>query len=158
MIRIHSLPPALRLNSNEHDLVECDVLKLILTGHLLDCYEVMYWPFVVEAVNGKSRGGDTDTFVKKGLRMCVERIHKNESGFYHRHHGIWLTLRSCTRSALVLLAARNSPELCLSMPPDWETAIEKVMAMLRFWQTESRDARDRLNILKALLRKEIGES
>src|SRR5271163_5330090 len=87
-------------------------------------------PLTASTTKGQSRGGDADTFVRKGLRMCVERIDKNESGFYHRHHGIWLTLRSCTRSALVLLAARNSPELCLSMPPDWETAIEKVMAML----------------------------
>src|SRR5947208_1898462 len=62
MIRIHSLPPALRLNSNGHDLAECDVLKLILTGHL-DCYGVVYWLFIMEAVNGKSRGGDADTFV-----------------------------------------------------------------------------------------------
>lgn len=153
MHRLHSLPPALSLNSSGPVNAECEVLKLILTGHLLDCYEVMYWPFVVEAVNGKARGGDADTFVRKGLRMCVERIEKNESGFYHRHHGIWLTLRSCTRSALVLLAARNSPELCLSMPPNWEAAIDKVMAMLRFWQTESRDAHDRLNILQALFSK-----
>jgi hypothetical protein len=150
---LHSLPAALSLNASERDHAECDVLKLILTGHLLDCYEVMYWPFVVEAVNGKPQGGDADTFARKGLRMCVERIEKNESGFYHRHHGIWLTLRSCTRSALVLLAARNSPELCLSLPSNWEGAIEKVMAMLRFWQTESRDARDRLNILQALVSK-----
>ena len=153
MNRQHSLPPALSLNTTEHDVAGSEVLKLILTGHLLDCYEVMYWPFVVEAVNGKARGGDADTFVQKGLGMCVERIEKNESGFYHRHHGIWLTLRSCTRSALVLLAARSSPELCLSMPPDWEVAVEKVMAMLRFWQTESRDAHDRLNVLQALLGK-----
>jgi hypothetical protein len=153
MHRLHSLPAALSLGTSEQDNAECEVLKLILTGHLLDCYEVMYWPFVVEAVNGKSRGGDADAFVRKGLRMCVERIEKNESGFYHRHHGIWLTLRSCTRSALVLLAAHSSPELCLSMPLNWEAAIEKVMTMLRFWQIESRDARDRLNILQALLSK-----
>jgi hypothetical protein len=153
MRRLHSLPAALNLNSSGPDNAECEVLKLILTGHLLDCYEVMYWPFVVEAVNGKARGGDADAFVRKGLRMCVERIEKNESGFYHRHHGIWLTLRSCTRSSLVLLAARNSPELRLSMPPNWQAAIEKVMAMLRFWQTESRDARDRLNILQTLFSK-----
>ena len=152
---LHSLPPALSLKATEHDLAECDVLKLILTGHLLDCYEVMYWPFVVEAVNGKSRGGDAGTFVRKGLHMCVERIEKNESGFYHRHHGIWLTLRSCTRSALVILAARRSPELCLSMPANWESAIEKVMAMLRFWQSESRDALDRLKILQVLARKVV---
>ena len=153
MSRLNSLPPTLNLNTTLHDPAESEVLKLILTGHLLDCYEVMYWPFVVEAVNGKTQGGDADSFAQKGLRLCVERMEKNESGFYHRHHGIWLTLRSCTRSALVLLAARNSPELCSSMPPNWETAIEKVMAMLRFWQTESRDARDRLNILRALVSK-----
>lgn len=153
MHRLDSLPPALSLTTTQPSIAECDVLKLILTGHLLDCYEVMYWPFVVEAVSGKPRGGDADAFVAKGLRLCVERIEKNERGFYHRHHGIWLTLRSCTRSALVLMAARNSPELCLSMPPNWEAAIEKVMALLRFWQTESRDARDRLNILQALVSK-----
>lgn len=112
----------------------------------------MYWPFVVDAVNGTSRDGTTDTFVKKGLQLCVKRIEQNESGFYYRHHGTWLTMRSCTRSALVLLAARNSSDLWPFLPANWEAAVEKVMSLLRFWQDESRDAGDRFNILQTLMR------
>lgn len=151
--RLQSLPPSLSLTANGSDIIERDVLRLILKCHLLDCYEVMYWPFVVEAFTpGTSRSPNTETFLRKGLRVCVERIEQNESGFYYRHHGTWLTLRSCTRSALVLLAARNSPDLWQYLPATWDAAVKKVMALLAFWQEESRDAGDRLGVLRALMR------
>ena len=124
----------------------------MLKGHLLDCYEVMYWPFIVEAINGSSRINTTDAFLRKALQVCVERIEENESGFYYRHHGTWLTLRSCTRSAMVLLAVRNTPDLWQYLPENWEEKVQKVIALLTFWKDESRDAGDRLEILNSLMR------
>ena len=113
----------------------------------------MYWPFIVEAVNAtSSQAGATDTFLRKGLRVCVERIEDNESGFFYRHHGTWLTLRSCTRSALVLLAARNTPDLWQFLPEQWEEKVQKVIALLSFWKDESKDAGDRLEVLNKLMR------
>jgi hypothetical protein len=50
---LRSLPHALDLDcpsvGEESELHHS--LKFILKGHLLDCYEMMYWPFIVYAVN-----------------------------------------------------------------------------------------------------------
>jgi hypothetical protein len=158
---IRSLPSALHLDAEEENENPLHAtLKFILNGHLLDCYEMMYWPFVVDAVNSHytqahsrapHNSSITDSFARKGLLVCVQRIQKNERGFYHRHHGTWLMLRSCTRSALVLLGARNSARLAGLLPAGWEEAVYKVCGMLRFWANESRDCRDRLAILEGLM-------
>lgn len=111
---------------------------------------MMYWHFVDEAVQGGMLCGSKEAFMKKGLLVCVQRIQINEKGFYHRHHGTWLMLRSCTRSALVLLAAAMCSELEASMPMDWEEAIHKVMLMLDFWKDDSPDVLDRLDIVQKL--------
>ena len=92
-----------------------------------------------------------DSFARKALVICVERIEKNEPGFFYRHHGTWLMLRSCTRSAFVLLAAARLEKLTLLMPDRWRQAVEKVMEMLRFWRRESRDVEDRLRLVETLL-------
>ena len=111
----------------------------------------MYWHFVVDAVHGRARSGSHESFVRKGLQVCVQRVEINEKGFYHRHHGTWLMLRSCTRSALVLLAAARCAELVALMPEGWEAAVAKVMTMLGFWKEESRDVMDRLQVLETLV-------
>ena len=157
---IRSLPQALDLDSpsvgEEGELHHS--LKFILKGHLLDCYEMMYWPFIVVAVNYDTPGrtstiskGTMDSFVHKALVVCVERIEKNEQGFFYRHHGTWLMLRSCTRSAFVLLAAARLDKLALLLPERWRQAVEKVIEMLRFWRRESRDVEDRLRLVEMLL-------
>lgn len=60
-------------------------------------------------------------------------------------------LRSCTRSALVLLAAARCPNLGALLPNDWELAVYKVKVMLAHWKDESRDVADRLNIVEHLM-------
>lgn len=102
-------------------------------------------------MHGKLRGAAAESFARKALYVCVHRIEKNESGFYHRHHGTWLMLRSCTRSALVLLAAVRCPSLSILLPMDWELAIYKVKDMLSHWKDESRDVSDRLYIIEKLM-------
>ncbi|KIW61328.1 hypothetical protein, variant 2 [Exophiala xenobiotica] len=157
---LRSLPQALDLDSSsvgeESELHHS--LKFILKGHLLDCYEMMYWPFIVYAVNydtpertASISKAVMDSFVQKALMVCVERIEKNEQGFYYRHHGTWLMLRSCTRSAFVLLATARIERLTLLLPERWRHAIEKVIEMLRFWRRESRDVEDRLRLVEGLL-------
>ncbi|EXJ73605.1 uncharacterized protein A1O5_03367 [Cladophialophora psammophila CBS 110553] len=157
---IRSLPQALDLEApsvgEESDLHHS--LKFILKGHLLDCYEMMYWPFIVAAVNYDTpertptiSTESMDSFVHKALVVCVERIEKNEQGFFYRHHGTWLMLRSCTRSAFVLLAAARLEKLTLLMPDRWREAVEKVIEMLRFWRRESKDVEDRLRLVETLL-------
>jgi hypothetical protein len=116
---------------------------------------MMYWPFVVDAVRGNMRHGlESQGFVRKGFQICVQRIYKNESGFYHRHHGTWLMLRSCTRSAFVLTSAPRSG-LGHLLDPGWEDAVAKVMQMLRYWKGESPDVEHYLNILEKLMCEEV---
>jgi hypothetical protein len=121
-----------------------DVLKFVLRGHLLDCYEWIYFPYMLEAIAHQIRDPLTDEFVLKGLQMSVERIRKNRKGFKHRHHGVWLMLRSCTRSALVILAASRRRETEELLPLAWKDAVMGAVEMLTYWQDEAEDARDRL--------------
>jgi hypothetical protein len=128
-----------------------DILKFVLRGHLLDCYELMYFPFMVETINYGRRGALIDEYTRKGLQMSVDRIRKNAPGFRHRHHGAWLMMRACTRSALVLLAACHSEAVQDLMPDRWKEAVLSAIDLLRFWRDEVGDARDRLTILIELM-------
>jgi len=143
-----SLPPMFSLETPEES---DDVLKFVLRGHLLDCYEWMYFPFMAEVINYGRRGRIVDEYARKGLQMSVDRIRKNQPGFRHRHHGAWLMLRTCTRSALILLAACHSESAQDLIPKDWRDAVLNAMDMLRFWEEEVHDARDRLQILTQLM-------
>ena len=160
---LKSLPSVLNFEFTQQsfggDLV--DGLKFVLDGHLLDCYEMLYWPFLTEII---LHGIPTtnvqvhEQLARKLLHVCVQRIHKNEGGFFSRHHGTWLMLRSCTRSALVLLAARKDPVLANSMPPEWEQCVWKVVQMLRFWRNESQDCDDRLRVIERCMHEIVGNS
>ncbi|KAL2846692.1 hypothetical protein BJY01DRAFT_247122 [Aspergillus pseudoustus] len=140
-------------HDNEHD--QHAPLRFILNGHLIDCYEMMYWPFVVDAIHDTlpPDGVFHNAFVqfaRKGFAVCVQRITQNERGFYHRHHGTWLMLRSCTRSALVLIAGALRGLTAL-LPVDWMSSVEKVLHLLRYWKDEANDAADRLEVLEGLM-------
>jgi hypothetical protein len=66
-------------------------------------------------------------------------------------------IRSCTRSALVLIAARKQGNLHHLLPLGWEKAIFDVEAMLSFWKDESTDVLRMWECLQALLAT-IGDS
>lgn len=152
-----SLPPTLSLEKigqpspGDSDLQQ--TLRFILEGELLDCYEMMYWPFIAGAINGNPKLSHTVNreFSEKALALAVQRIDKNEPGFFYRHHGTWAMLRSCTRSALVLLAASRTPHVRHLLPEAWRSAVGKVVEMLRFWRRESEDVADRLALIETML-------
>ena len=125
-----------------------DILRFILCGHLYNSYEAIYWPFVSSAINRQGlRNVDFDEFVRKGLQVCVDRVWTNEPGFRYRHHGTWLMMRSCTRSAFVLVAAKRSGQVETLLPYRWQHAVHAVIKLLDFWSNECNDSRDRRNIL-----------
>ncbi|KAL4881052.1 hypothetical protein BJY04DRAFT_218569 [Aspergillus karnatakaensis] len=157
---LSSLPALLSLgdlwNPGSADTEDTDshsALRFILTGHLIDCYEMMYWPFVVDAIHNTTLTTTPDfqahhkNFARKGFDLCMLRILQNSPGFFDRHHGTWLMLRSCTRSALVLIAGvlMGLEEL---LPPDWEGGVGKVLGLLRYWKDEAADVADKLEILE----------
>ncbi|SPO03667.1 uncharacterized protein DNG_06350 [Cephalotrichum gorgonifer] len=126
---LQSLPKQLELGVTKSDTEQHDALTFILNGHLLDCQEAMYWQYVADIAHGRlHHGPHAGQFIRKGLEVCVNRIWQNRKGFYHRHHGTWLMLRSCARSAFVLLAAVRCADLAPYLPTRWEQAVTDVMA------------------------------
>lgn len=151
-LRLRSLPKQLQLGVAESANDKHEALRFVLNGHLLDCQEAMYWQFVTDATHGRPRRGiNAESFLRKGLKVCVDRIWQNRKGFYHRHHGTWLMLRSCARSAFVLLAAVRCDGLAPYLPMGWNEAVVDVARMLRLWKDESPDVYEMLNILETLL-------
>ncbi|OBT99227.2 hypothetical protein VE01_02745 [Pseudogymnoascus verrucosus] len=118
-----------------------DVLNFILEGHLGNCYEFIYWPFIKHTINSPFRNLSTDEYVRKGLQVAMDRLNLNRPGFKHRHHGTYYLIRSCTRSAFVLLAAHFKGNLEDLMPIGWFETIWSVVDLLEFWQDELPDAR-----------------
>ncbi|KAF7114223.1 hypothetical protein CNMCM5793_007801 [Aspergillus hiratsukae] len=158
---VTALPAILSLQAPpEND----DISRFILRGHLLNLYEMMYWPFVDAAIN---RAGTQHTpewsplvcsLFQKGLHRHVERTYVNQPGFYHRHHGTVCLIRSCNRSALILLAAASVVQSSfeeglpspLIMPENWKHAVALALDLNRFWEGESADCRSMRPILELL--------
>ncbi|KAJ5787301.1 hypothetical protein N7457_002291 [Penicillium paradoxum] len=147
---LRSLPEALAFDTENPDADQYAPFRFILSGHFIDCQETMYWHFLVDAIHGRM-DGSSEVLVRKGLKVCVDRIQQNRTGFYHRHHGTWLMLRSCTRSASVLLAAERSIGIASFLPNGWEEAIFEVSRVLTFWKDESHDVLGLFTILQTLI-------
>ena len=142
-----SLPVAMDLQTPQ---CEDDVLKFILRGHLLDLWEVVYWPWLDIFFNKTLRTPTVSFYVVKAFQVAIDRIRINKPGFHHRHHGTWLMLQSCTRSALILLAAAYTSEAAVLLPQEWRDAVYETTELLRFWQHGAGDTGDRLQILEEL--------
>lgn len=153
--RQESLPDILKLDHSHDESGEGDssnrALRFILKGHLLDCYEMIYWPFVVDVIRGNIRSNqESRDIARKGLRICVQRINDNENGFFYRHHGTWLMIRSCTRSAMILIGAYLSGQTSL-LEPDWVLSVTMVIRMLEYWEKDSQDIVHYIRVLTKLM-------
>jgi len=145
---VQSLPPAMSLHTPQGD---DDILKFILRGHLLNLWEVIYWPWLEIFINQRLHIPEIEFYVQKALQVGIDRIRINKPGFRHRHHGTWLMLMSCTRSALSILAAAYFSEAATLLPRGWKEAAMDTIDLLRFWQHEAPDVADRLSILEELM-------
>ncbi|KEQ92530.1 hypothetical protein AUEXF2481DRAFT_422292 [Aureobasidium subglaciale EXF-2481] len=153
-IWLENLPSELSLQSTpESD----DVCKFVLRGHLLNIYELIYWPFVMAGLNASERKLQvtpvTLDLANKGLRMHLERLVVNQPGFYHRHHGTMGMVRTCSRSAMVLtLAMRNmqsQSSISLTLPDGWRYHVRQTAALNRFWQNDDPIFMEWGNVLEA---------
>ncbi|KAK8126895.1 uncharacterized protein PG998_002654 [Apiospora kogelbergensis] len=119
------------------------ICRTILRGHLYNLWELIYWPFVMAAVELLAMGKPQHahpSFVRdicqRGLEAHVRRLHINQPVFLHRHHGTWFMMRCCTRSAFVLAtAARHGAH----MPAGWLEAVKNTLEMLDYWSAEVPD-------------------
>jgi hypothetical protein len=128
-------------------------MRVEIQMHLIDCYEIMYWPFVVKIIWGDhSDISMCIGFASKAIAICIERIQKSSGRYRQRQYATWLILRRSTRSALLLFAANLAPRLRQLLPPQWKVSAFMVIEMLRYWADESKDSRNRLSILETLMR------
>lgn len=146
---LETLPPAMSLRTPQED---DDVLKFILRGHFLNLWEAIYWPWLDLHINQGVHVLASNLYGQKALQIGIDRIRVNEPGFRHRHHGTWLMLQSCTRSALLLIAANYDSAASNLLPQGWKEAVSSTIGLLRFWKHEANDVVDRLRIFEELTR------
>lgn len=154
----HALPESVCLKAPPE---EDEVCRFVLRGHLINVYEILYWPFVDWAIHNPLNQSCSPTvvaFATKGLQKHVDRINTNRPGFQHRHHGTFGMIVSCTRSALVLLAAgqafantaSTSTQVSCPMPMGWEDAVQETIQLIASWEYEAPDLSRMVLILNDL--------
>jgi hypothetical protein len=155
---VNTLPEAVSLEAPPE---EDEICRFVLRGHLINVYEMLYWPFVDWAVNNLHPHDDHPllaSLATKGLQQHVDRINTNRPGFQHRHHGTFGMIVSCTRSALILLAAghadamaaTNSVEVPFQMPTGWTNAVLEIIQLNAAWEHEAPDLSRMVLILNDL--------
>lgn len=184
---MESLPQPLQFSPTSTENLQ-DQLRWVLCGHRIDVIELLRFPAIRSVLQEETPGtsevptpslsqnsGENHRLASEFLYNAVQRIEISSEGFLHRHQGNWLTIRGCTRSALVLLGAKlrcqdqerqywgnrwgvtddpESPYLDaagFALPPRWESAVFQVLHMLRIWEVESTDIRKLREIIETLL-------
>ncbi|KAJ0331102.1 hypothetical protein COL5a_002635 [Colletotrichum fioriniae] len=147
---ISSLPPSLSFaEPPEKD----DVCRFVLRGHAVNLYEVIYWPFTTAFLDalganpefaGEALTPSVELLAQKGLENHVYRLAINRLGYKHRHHGTLPMMRSCSRSALALVAAALLTQSSGSgggyaLPNGWFGVVGEVIDLLAFWECETRE-------------------
>lgn len=84
---VSALPEEMSINASpDND----EICRFVLRGHLINVYEIIYWPYVESAIRMGPEFSLKAVFVNwvtKGLQTHVDRIIVNRKGFRHRHHG-----------------------------------------------------------------------
>ncbi|KAL3482169.1 hypothetical protein BJX99DRAFT_252883 [Aspergillus californicus] len=134
-----------------------DILAGILRSHYIDILDVVYYPAIraVACEPTSELSPDILKIAGQALQNAVDRIIVSEDGFWHRHQGTWLMIRTCSRSALYLLGVamrvkyEKDGSIAALLPDDkWKTAVLRVIHMIKYWEEESIDMGDMLARLK----------
>jgi hypothetical protein len=150
-----------------------NIMRYILRGHMLDISEDVRFP-AIQATLGTSSSSQNLTnlvqfpptiigITRDFLANAANRIEANREGSFHRHHGTWLGLRCCSRSALQLLgmackchldgAHKYGEDLERQLlPPGWKDAVQLVLTSVEYWSAECADIQRMWRILSELLR------
>lgn len=147
---VDALPPLMYLNTPP---ILDDVCKFVIRGHIANVYEMLYWPFLLPYIDPKTEAWASSANAERiqslsqiAIQRHIDRIWLNKPGFKHRHHGTWPMIRSCSRSALVLM--RCAAHGGIAMPSSWHEAVQEVLELNRYWQSESADTYHRLPLLE----------
>jgi hypothetical protein len=163
------LPPPMMF-PREANIPTRDALRWILRGHMIDIKEIVRFPAIQAILASKvplwidDLPPITVQIAREFLINAVYRIEANREGFFHRHQGTWLTMRSCSRSALQLLGmalkcqlearARGTSQQQLEremLPPRWQEAVASVCEALEYWGDESTDMKRLRGIFSDLM-------
>lgn len=137
-----SLAPAVKLDLMDNQ-DESEVLRFILRGHHQSYCEAIWWPFVDLVINQGTSSPTALATAMNGIASHLDQLQINEQGYLYRHHGTWLMIQSCIRSALVVLAASKIEKIAWLLPTGWEAIVKRTIAMLRHWHdTENAGASD----------------
>ncbi|SPO07367.1 uncharacterized protein DNG_10061 [Cephalotrichum gorgonifer] len=134
-----------------------DQLRGILRAHLIDVLDVVYFPAVRAVVFEEisELGPYVLATARHALENAAKRLVISREGYWHRHQGTWLMIRTCSRSSLQLLAvaARARREPCLEelLPAGWKHLVAEVVEMIAYWEDESPDLGILLERLKMLM-------
>ncbi|KAL3485754.1 hypothetical protein BJX62DRAFT_247308 [Aspergillus germanicus] len=139
-----SLPPVVSISGSVCSDDGTDALRFILKGRKTYVNELITWPVIVHAIAqhsdlslSLSLTPAQRSWLSKGVAAHLERLQINAPGFYHRHHGTWLMIRSSARSAYILSAvARSSAAVGNLLPSGWMAAVRETIDMLQFWSGE----------------------
>lgn len=146
---IDFLPPFL---SFREPAEQDDVCRFVLRGHAINLYELIYWPFLSAHLDAERLDPiSLEPFTHlahTAISHHAMRLEVNERGYRHRHHGLAPMLRSCSRSATILVAAWKHISLAshsgnnggsksgLSMPSGWQDLVRTFLGALDYWGTE----------------------
>lgn len=145
-----SLPSLLSL-ANDGPLDVGDVVRFVLRGRITYVHELISWPFLSAVMSGEAAHLDLGQPVASALAFHHERLLVNRPGFYHRHHGTWLMLRSSARSACILLGFTYLYPASGLMPESWRDVVFDTVKMLQYWNDEVEDMRPVSDMMARLL-------
>ncbi|OBT55189.1 hypothetical protein VE04_05849 [Pseudogymnoascus sp. 24MN13] len=128
-----------------------DILRFILRGRTTYFHELISWPFIYAVVNDGEETPHIRQWAARGFAFHLNRLSINRPGFYHRHHGTWLMIRSSARSACILLAGAQASPTSQLLPPNWQEAVEATISMLQFWCNDSAGLSVTVDLLNRLL-------
>ncbi|KAF4439008.1 Oleate-activated transcription factor 1 [Fusarium acutatum] len=134
-----SLPPLISIENGSSPFggAEDDVIRFVLRGRITYIRELISWPFMHVALNEAVEQELDKHDLSAELAYHHQRLLVNAPGYYHRHHGTWLMLRSSARSACMLLGfARLHPGSSL-LPLGWKDAVLDTLRMVEYWSLEA---------------------
>ncbi|EXJ74861.1 uncharacterized protein A1O5_01557 [Cladophialophora psammophila CBS 110553] len=138
--------------STSHDENESDMLRLILRARIAYVQDMISWPFVYALIHdgAEPESPKVCEWAAKGLSCHLHKLLMHRIQFYHRHHGTWLMIRSCARSASILLAAARRPFAQRLLPAQWRGPVEATLKMLQFWQPYVKELQEAVECIQAL--------
>ncbi|KAF7556650.1 hypothetical protein G7Z17_g1188 [Cylindrodendrum hubeiense] len=145
-----SLAPPVSLAGHDPPSTDNDIIRFVLRGRTTYIHELISWPFIQSMINEENDSPRTMQWVVNGLSFHLERLVVNRPGFYHRHHGTWLMLRSSARSACILLACAYLPSTSKLMPSEWKEAVEATIQMLEYWRGQTEGIGDAVDLMHQL--------